>query len=120
MTRASESGGFGGAISSMVAQMDICPSCGSPISEHRQRLLTAGGCSNVVFGAFPILSEGFAPSQLRVELWEAPASDANWPEAEDAKPEALTAGNRPANRNRQSADLLLRTLELPFGSENFS
>ena len=58
--RTEESGGFQGAISSMLSVADICPSCGKLLGEHRRKILlaTTARCPDSLVGAFPYIDDG--------------------------------------------------------------
>jgi hypothetical protein len=48
-----------GGITAMLAQADVCPSCGKPIREHRAGFpfRAARSCPEVVMGTFPVLTD---------------------------------------------------------------
>jgi hypothetical protein len=59
MTRASESAAYVGGISAMLAQADVCPSCGKPMTEHRVAFPFRGAkaCPEVVLGTIPVVTD---------------------------------------------------------------
>ncbi|MCI4364055.1 MAG: hypothetical protein L3K13_07140 [Thermoplasmata archaeon] len=121
MTRVTGSGAARGAISSMIAQMEVCPSCGKFLSDHRRtfRFGNTGPCPDIVLGAFPMLPEEYAslPMSDDTEVYGRAASS-NPPPAENSVGTFAGPykGNRTANRR---PDLLSATINLPLGSEDF-
>lgn len=83
MARAAESGAYLGGISMMLAQVDVCPSCGRihPDSRLASLLPRSKECPLVVFGTMPTMTDGEArprtvgPRPLSVEIFgDAPAA----------------------------------------------
>ena len=61
--RTEGSGGFQGAISSMLSVADICPSCGKLLGEHQRKILlaTTARCpDSLQMGAFPYIEGGLS------------------------------------------------------------
>ncbi|MCI4369455.1 MAG: hypothetical protein L3K09_07840 [Thermoplasmata archaeon] len=58
MTRAAESGAYSGGIRAMLAQADVCPSCGRAHNTRQYQVGApkASGCPDVVFGLIPSAS----------------------------------------------------------------
>ncbi len=59
MARSAESGAYLGGISTMLAQVDVCPSCGRihPDSRLGSLLPKSHECPLVVFGSMPTLTD---------------------------------------------------------------
>ncbi|HZY92463.1 MAG TPA: hypothetical protein VFG07_06805 [Thermoplasmata archaeon] len=74
MARAAESGAYLGGISTMLAQVDVCPSCGRihPDSRLGSLLPKSKECPLVVFGSMPTMTEPRkergGPRPLSVEI----------------------------------------------------
>lgn len=123
MTRTHGSGGYQGAISSMISLVDICPSCGRYQTDHRRRypLALSGQCPEAVQGAFPYVGEGSN------DLYDEPSSSPNPtpstggypPTYEETPPGLLARGGRSSTRSSRPADLLLLALSLASGPEDF-
>ena len=65
MTRAAESGGYVGGISTMLAQSDVCSACGKVHPGRRFGLLGAKSeCPAVVFGSMPVLTGSIEVDEL--------------------------------------------------------
>jgi len=104
----------------MIAQMEVCPSCGKFLSEHRRsfRFGNPGACPDLVLGAFPMLPEEFAGLPVSEEGQVYGAGASNPPPAENSIGTFATPfkGGRASGRK---ADLLSVTINLPLGSEDF-
>ncbi|MHB8352011.1 MAG: hypothetical protein ACYDFT_04880 [Thermoplasmata archaeon] len=124
MTRTHGSGGYQGAISSMISIVDVCPSCGRYQPDHRRRYPFAapGQCPEAIRGAFP-----YVMSDSSAEGYDEPSSppklstptDGYPPAADEAPPGVLARGTRPSSRSTRHADLLLLALSLASGPEDF-
>ncbi|MCI4335644.1 MAG: hypothetical protein L3K17_00380 [Thermoplasmata archaeon] len=74
MTRTAGSGAYLGGISTMLMQVDVCPSCGHSHQDSRlgSLLPRTRECPLVVFGSIPTVTEGHAsrpkPQPFTVEL----------------------------------------------------
>lgn len=105
----------------MIAQMEVCPSCGKFLSEHRRsfRFGNPGACPDLVLGAFPVLPEEFQglPTSEEVQIYGTSAAS-NPPPAQNSIGVFANSGkgNRAPGRK---ADLLSVTINLPLGSEDF-
>ena len=121
MTRTHGSGGYQGAISSMLAVADVCPSCGKLLAEHRRiTYALGGGCPDVVVGAFPFIDDG---ASVRYDPDDpsstSPATAPNgFPATPDETATGVFADPRPVGRARRS-DLLAMTWNLAHSSEDF-
>ena len=123
MTRTHGSGGYQGAISSMISIVDVCPSCGKFLAEHRRQhaLVAPAHCPDMIQGAFPFvngLQDGpsddpsSSPNPATAPVGYPPATD-------EAVPGLYARGARPPSRNPRSGDLLLMALSLASGPEDF-
>jgi hypothetical protein len=122
MTRAHESGAYQGAISSMAAVADVCPSCGGLLSRHRRSAFGApDGCPNVAMGLFPFIEESSERTYDDDEPHTAPTSTSPnaFPPTADEAPTGLFATVHPASRGARRSDLLAMTWSLTHGSEEF-
>jgi hypothetical protein len=121
MTRTHGSGGYQGAISSMLAVADVCPGCGKLIAEHRRfSYANSGSCPDMVLGAFPFIDDG-ATGRFDADdpSSSSPATSPNgFPTSPDETATGVFAGPRPVGRPRRS-DLLAMTWNLAHGSEDF-
>ena len=121
MTRTHGSGGYQGAISSMLAVADVCPGCGKLLAEHRRHTFTyTGRCPDVVVGAFPFIDDGtMEPFVQDDPSSPSPATSPNgFPSSPDETPTGVYADARPVGRARRS-DLLAMTWNLAHSSEDF-
>ncbi|MCI4342323.1 MAG: hypothetical protein L3K11_08150 [Thermoplasmata archaeon] len=121
MTRAAGSGATRGAISSMIAQMEVCPACGKFLTEHRRsyRFGNPGACPDLVLGAFPMLPEEFAGLPVSEEPLVYGATSASNPPPAENSIGTFAAPFKGTRATGRRTDLLSATINLPLGSEDF-
>lgn len=124
MSRTHESGGFQGAISSMLSVADTCPNCGKLLGEHKRQSLfgAASGCPDSVRGAFPFISVGAEPTLGFDEptFADAPTSSTGgFAPTSDGTATGVFAAPNPSGRPSRRSDLLAMTWNLTNGSEDF-
>jgi hypothetical protein len=123
MMRTEESGGFQGAISSMLSVADICPSCGKLLGEHHRKILlaTTARCPDSVFGAFPYIEGGPIPSPFSDD---GPSSSSTSPTGRFTTPPRETAAGvfatpAPEGRLFRRQELLTMVWSLGGSAEEF-
>jgi hypothetical protein len=124
MTRTNESGGFQGAISSMLAVVDVCPACGKLLAEHRRPMPLMGParCPEVVLGSIPFISEVRpSGSMLYDDATDSYPSSypSGYPTNTDPTATGVIASPTPLGRLPRRSDLLAMTWRLANGAEDF-
>jgi hypothetical protein len=121
MTRSEESGGFQGAISSMLSLADICPSCGKLIAEHRRKFpfAASGRCPDTVLGAFPFIAEGAALGSKDdgSSFSPPPAPTRRYPTAPHETAAGVFATPAPGGRASRRQELLTMVWNLAHNTE---
>ncbi|HEV2316629.1 MAG TPA: hypothetical protein VGV64_02770 [Thermoplasmata archaeon] len=123
MTRANESGGYQGAISSMLAVADVCASCGVLLAEHTRPagIGSTPRCPESDVGAFPFIQGGTRGETSHDEPFSptsAPSAPPHAPSSDETAT-GVFAGTSPVPRAGRRSDLLAMTWSLAHGAEEF-